>query len=170
MAWWQRWQPRSVPTNVSALSPGSGQRLRSYGHLPPEHVSDIARWQRWQVNFSVDFHRIAMKAVEVPDGDKRLEARGLAGANLLLHGHNLHDLVLTRSTLTFSTHSRRGVDRVVREADMEGVSRDGERLEVRRGRVRDSYVEVRCVGERDETLLALWWFATSTSSLAMATR
>ncbi len=32
--------------------------------------------------------------VRVADRDERLEARALAGARLLLHGHDLHDLVL----------------------------------------------------------------------------
>ena len=32
--------------------------------------------------------------VKVANGDKRLEARALTGARLLLHRHDLHDLVL----------------------------------------------------------------------------
>ena len=32
--------------------------------------------------------------VEVTNGDERLEARALTGAGLLLHGHDLHDLIL----------------------------------------------------------------------------
>lgn len=33
-------------------------------------------------------------AVEIANGDERLKARALTGAGLLLHGHDLHDLVL----------------------------------------------------------------------------
>ncbi len=33
-------------------------------------------------------------AVAVSDGDERLEASALTGGGLLLHGHNLEDLVL----------------------------------------------------------------------------
>lgn len=38
----------------------------------------------------------AAVAVVVTDDDEGLEARALSGARLLLHGHDLHDLVLER--------------------------------------------------------------------------
>ena len=38
-----------------------------------------------------------LQTIALRKGEKHLEARALAGARLLLHGHDLHDLVLQRS-------------------------------------------------------------------------
>jgi hypothetical protein len=54
-------------------------------HCPPDHGIDLG---------ALDSE--ADVAVGVADGDKGLEARALAGACLLLDGHDLQHLVLQR--------------------------------------------------------------------------